>query len=235
LSGRPSISHDLLALDRAAGRLDLGDGAGGVGHEPVDLDALDDGDTLGLGLAGETLHRLDVEGEAALVLVQRDLEARRTPVGEQLEHVLADVVLAGDQRGGVADLLVATSDLGQVADLALGAEGDVADLVVVVRLGVGLPDLDVGGHQLGHGRLVVVVAHHTAGDARGAGGDARLVDDGDVGTGADAARLELLGEVIPGRQAVDAGADDQVLGGAGDGHDPEPLPVLAIRQQCCRR
>ncbi len=107
----------------------------------------------------------------------------------------------------VADALLAAGDLGQVGLLALRPERHVADRVVVVRRRVGLPDLDVGRHQLGHRRLEVVVAHDAAGDPGRAGRDTGLVDDQDVLARSLAPRLELLGEVVGGRQAVDARPD----------------------------
>jgi hypothetical protein len=75
--------------------------------------------------------------------------------------------------------------------------------VVAERLGIGLPDLDTGGHELLHRGLEVVVAHDAARDAGRAGGDARLVDDEDV--------LAVRGEVPGGGEAVHARADDEVL------------------------
>ena len=130
--------------------------------------------------AGQSLHRRHVVGEAALLLVQADVDALRPPVREHRQHVLAHLALADDQLGRVADVLLPLVDLGQVADLALGAQRAIADRVVAERLRILFPDLDVGGHQLAHRRLVVVVADDAAGDPGRAGPDARLVDDQDV-------------------------------------------------------
>ncbi|CAB5032386.1 unannotated protein [freshwater metagenome] len=85
--------------------------------------------------------------------------------------------LAGVQLGVVADPLLALKDLFKVAALRLRPKRDVAGAVVVERLGVCLPHLDAGCHQLGHRRLVVVVANDAAGDAGCARPDAALVDD----------------------------------------------------------
>src|SRR3546814_17499946 len=73
-------------------------------------------------------------------------------------------------------------------------------------------------HGLAHGRLEVVVAHDAAGDAAGPGGDAALVDDEDVLAAALAARRQRLGQVQRGREAVDAGADDDNAAAVGKRH-----------------
>ena len=119
----------------------------------------------------------------------------------------SDLLLADDQLRRVADPLLALVDGDQVAFLRRRAEGDVATAVVVEGLGVRFPDLDAGGHQLGHGRLEVVVADHPAGDPGGAGGHVGLVDHEHV--------VALLGEVPGGREAVNAGADDERGNGGG--------------------
>ena len=121
-----------------------------------------------------------------------------------------DLGLAGDELGAVADPLLALEGRGEVRLLHLRAQRDVADRVVVVRGGIRLPDLDARLHELAHRRLEVVVADDAAGDARGAGARLRLVEDDDVGARAGAAGAKLLGEVVGGREPVDAGADDDV-------------------------
>ena len=153
-------------------------------------------------LGREAEHRVAVVGEAARPLVQADAEPRGAPVVEERAHVRRDLGLAEDELRRVADLLLALVDGREVVDLGAVAEGDVPRAVVGERLRVGLPDLDARGHQLGHRGLEVVVAHDAAGDARGAGGDAGLVDDEDL--------LALLGEVPGGGEAVHARADDEV-------------------------
>jgi hypothetical protein len=110
--------------------------------------------------------------------------------------------LPQDQVGLVADALLALVHRGEVVLLRTVAERDVAGAVVVERLGVRLPDLHAGGHQLGHGGLEVVVAHYPAGDPGRAGGHAGLVDHQDL--------LAALGEVPGRREAVDAGPDHEV-------------------------
>jgi hypothetical protein len=67
--------------------------------------------------------------------------------------------------------------------------------------------------RLGH----VQVAHASARDARRARAGTGLVEDDDVGAGAAAARLELHREVPRRREAVDAGADDDITGGGRNG------------------
>ena len=79
------------------------------------------------------------------------------------------------------------------------------------------------GHQLAHGRLEVVVAHHAAGDAAGAGRDRGLVDHQDVLAAALALGFQLGGQVPGGRQAVNAGADDDGLDVRGQGHGTTPI------------
>src|SRR5262249_49418972 len=97
-------------------------------------------------------------------------------------------------------------------------ERDVADGVVVVGGRVGLPHLDAGLHQLAHRGLEVVVPDDAAGDARGARAGARLVEDHDVRARAEAARAQLLREVVGGREPVAPGSDDDEARLRGDAH-----------------
>ena len=80
----------------------------------------------------------------------------------------------------------------------------------MVRGRIGLPHLDARLHELAHRGLEVVVADDAARDPRRACARLRLVEDDDVGARAGAAGAELLREVVRGREAVDAGADDDV-------------------------
>ena len=98
--------------------------------------------------------------------------------------------------------------------------------MIGVGLGVALPHLDRMGHQLAHGGLEIIVAHHAAGDARGAGRDRRLVDDDDVGARALAGRFQHLGQMKGGAEAVDAGADNGVFGRLRDAHAGTPRQKL---------
>ena len=139
----------------------------------------------------------------------------RAPVREQLLHVRVDLGLAEVELRAVADPLVALEDLLEVALLHLRPERDVADAVVVVGLGVRLPDLDAGLHQLAHGGLEVVVADDPAGDPRRARSRCRLLEHDHVGSRALPALPELDGEVVGGREAVHAGADDDEAGRSG--------------------
>ncbi len=122
--------------------------------------------------------------------------------GKSSAHVVGHLGLPQDQVGLVADPLLALVDGREVVHLRAVAERDVAGAVVVERLGVGLPDLHAGGHQLGHRRLEVVVAHHAAGDAGGAGGHAGLVHHEHL--------LAAFGEVPGGGEAVNAGPDHEI-------------------------
>ena len=162
-----------------------------------------------LRLRGQAQHRLLVEGEPAGALVQADGQAGGAPVAVQRAHVLGDLLLADVQLGRVADPLLAFVDLDQIALLRRRTERDVAAAVVVERLRIRFPHLDAGRHQLGHRRLEVVVADHAARDPRRAGGDVGLVHDQHA--------LALLREVPGGREAVDAGADDEDGDGVGEG------------------
>ena len=204
-----SCSHG----DRALVRLHARDGVVVGEVDCRHLDAGEHAHARGLGLALQALHAVEVEREAALVLVQQRRHALRPPVGEELLHVRVDLGLALDQGRAVADLLLPLVRRREVAVHHRRAEGHVADGVVGVGLGVGLPDLDVGLHELAHGGLVVVVAHDAARDAGGARARLRLVEHDDVRARAEAAALELRGQVVGGREAVDAGADDEVAGG----------------------
>ena len=121
--------------------------------------------------------------------------------GEQAAHVRRHLGLARDQLRLVADPLLALEDRAEVVLLGAVAERDVARAVVGERLGVRLPDVHAGGHQLLHGRLEVVVAHDAAGDPGRAGRHAGLVHHEHL--------LAALGEVPGGREPVDACAYDE--------------------------
>ena len=87
--------------------------------EAGDLGVRQDLDALGEALVAKPEHRLHVEREPALVLVQADRHALRAPVREEPLHVGVDLGLAGDQLGAVADPLVALEDGRQVGLLRL--------------------------------------------------------------------------------------------------------------------
>ena len=145
--------------------------------------------------------------------------ALRAPVGEDLLHVGVHLGLAGDERRAVADRLLPLEGGREVGLLDGRPERHVADRVVGVGRGVGLPDLDARLHELAHRRLEVVVAHDAAGDARGPGARLRLLQDDHVRARAGAARAKLLREVVGGGEAVDPGSDDHEAGRGGQvGH-----------------
>ena len=104
LDPRADRDHHLVGGHRAAIGADAGDRTARVelkaGHRHPGLDA----HSLLAGQGGQPLHRLAVEGEAALTLVQADRQAGCAPVVEQPAHVLGDGTLADDQGGGVAEL-----------------------------------------------------------------------------------------------------------------------------------
>ena len=101
--------------------------------KPVTSTPSSDGDSLGEALVAQPEHGLDVEREAALVLVEADGHALRPPVGEERLHVRVDLGLARDQLRAVADPLLALVGRGEVGLLHGCTERDVADRVVVVR------------------------------------------------------------------------------------------------------
>ena len=183
------------------------------------LDARDQLRARRLGLGLHARDGVEVVREAALVLVQDRRHAARAPVGEDRLHVRVAGALAGHERRVVADLLLALVDGSEIGLLHLRPDRHVADRVVRVGGRIRLPDLDAGLHELLHGGLEVVVAHDAAGDAGRAGARVRLLEDHDVGTRALAARCQLLAEVVRRREAVQAGADDQVLRASGQHHE----------------
>src|SRR5439155_23809354 len=105
------------------------------------LDAGGNRHALGPALGGKTLYRRQVEGEAALPYVQANGDAAYAPVREERPHVTADLGGAEDELGAVADPLLPFVRRDQIRLLHAGAECDVADGVVVVGGGVGLPHL----------------------------------------------------------------------------------------------
>ncbi len=206
---RADGDHDLLDLDRAPVCAHRGDGAGLVAVEADDLDARGDLGARRLGEAGQALDRRAVVGEAARRLVQADRQPARPPVREQRAHVGVHRRLADDQLRGVAEALVPLEDLLQVGLLVLRTERDVPARVVTQGLGVLLPDLHAGGHQLAHRGLEVVVAHDAAGDAGRPRGHPGLVDHEHVGA--------ALRQVPGGGEAVHPRSDDEHVGLGRDG------------------
>ncbi len=219
LGPRPRCQDQLLTdRDRPLARDDRAHRLVRVELERLDLDACQDLHALGAALADEAHHGVLVEGESALVLVKERRDALRPPVRKEILHVGVDLALAGHEGRPIADPLLPLVGLGEIAVLHGRAERHVSDGVVVVRDRVGLPDLHARLHELGHRGLVVVVPDDPARDARGARARLRFLEHDDVGTRAETAGLELLGEVVAGRQAVDAGADDDVGRGCGKRH-----------------
>ena len=153
---------------------------------------------------------------------RQTLRPGRAPVGEEAAHVRRHLRLARDQLGLVADPLLALEDRAEVVLLGAVAERDVARAVVGERLGVRLPDVHAGGHQLLHGRLEVVVADHAAGDPGRAGRHAGLVHHEHL--------LAALGEVPGGREPVDACAYDEGAGGRAQPSVGGRLPALEHRR-----
>ena len=100
----------------------------------------------------------------------------------------------------------------------LGADLHIADRVEAVGIHVAFPDLDALRHQLAHGRLEVIVAHHAAGDAGGPGGDTGFVEHQNIGAGTSAPGLKFKRQMIGGAEAMDAGADDDVFRVGGKCH-----------------
>ena len=220
LRPRAGCDDDLLAdHDRALVGLDRRDAVVRAELEARDLGVLEDADSLREALVAKTHDRLGVEREPALVLVQADGDALRAPVGEEPLHVRVDLGLAEDEVGAVPDALVPLVDGGEIAVLDCRPERDVADAVVVIGDGVGLPDLDARLHQLGHRGLEVVVADDATGDAGRAGAGGGLLHDDDVRSRALAAPAQFDGKVVRGREAVHAGSDDDVARSGGLLHE----------------
>jgi hypothetical protein len=109
-----------------------------------------------------------------------------------------------------------------VVGLLVGlADRDVAHLLEAEIDRVRLPDVDRVAEDRVQRAGHVEVADAAAGDSGGAGAWAGLVEQQHVGALAAAGALQLHGEVPGGREAVHAGADDDVAGMGGeavDGH-----------------
>ena len=210
--------HHEVAVDAAAIGDHRLDRAAGILVEAGHLDAGDDAHALVLRLPGQAVDRLGVVGVAAALLVQHRGDALGLPVVEQPLHVGHAVGLALDEHRFVADVLLLAGDRGDVLVHHLGADLHVADRVVAEGGRVALPYRDAVRHQAAHRRLEVVVADDAAGDARGTGGDRRLVEHQDVPAAAQPAPAQVLGEVPGGAEAVDAGADDDIVDMRRKGH-----------------
>ena len=211
----PDRDDDLIALDRSPVRDDAGDRVGiAAALEARDLHAGHDAHAPGLRLAGQAIDGSGIVGIAALLLVQDGGDALRAPVGQQALHVGHAVLPALDEIGLVADRLLLLVDAGHILAHRLVADLHVADRVVAERLRIGFPDLDAVRHQLAHGGLEIIVAHHAAGNAAGPRGDRGLVEHQDVGPAAPAVALgcKAFGQPPRGGQAVDSRADDDIAG-----------------------
>ena len=108
-------------------------------------------------------------------------------------HVLIAVFTAFDKHRLVADVFLLAGDAGHIFAHGFGADLHVAHAVVAVGFGIAFPNAHTVGHEFAHGGLKIIVAYHSAGDARGAGGDAGFVDNQNVGAGALAAGFEFKG------------------------------------------
>ena len=182
------------------------------------FDAGDDLHALRGRLFCESLDRGHVVRVTAALLVQYRRDVARLPVVEDALHVCERFTLALDERRFVADrflLLVDRRDL-RVHDIR--ADLHVADRMIAVGLGVALPDRHAMRHQLAHRRLIVVVADDAARDPGGARADVGLVEHDDaraVRSDGLSSRAQAPREMQAGGQAVDAGADDDVVGFSG--------------------
>ena len=83
--------------------------------------ALENEDAFLQTLVAQSEHRLDVEREASLVLVEADRDALRAPVGEEPLHMRVDLGLADDELGAVADPLLSLERRRKIGLLHLAA------------------------------------------------------------------------------------------------------------------
>ena len=154
----------MVYLDHAAVGHYVGHGTA-VDHQLGDHGVGHHAHALGLGLRKQGLDGGHIVGVAALLLVQDAGDAGGPPVAEDALHVVEGGLLAVDEHRLVSDRLLLLVDRGHVVTHLGVGDLEVADGVVLERLGVRLPHLDGVGHELAHGRLEVVVADHAAGDA----------------------------------------------------------------------
>ena len=92
-------------------------------------------------------------------------DALGLPITEVLLHVLRAVCLAFDKGRFITNVFLLLSDAGHVFVHDFWADLHVSHSVVVKRVRVGFPDINTVRHKLAHGRLVIVITHHAAGDA----------------------------------------------------------------------
>ena len=111
----------------------------------------------------------------------------------------------------IADCLLLGGDLHYVLAHGFGADLHITGIVEVIGLRVALPKINAFRHQLAHGRLEVIIADHAAGDARRPGGNAALIDHQNIFAATPAARFQRRRQMIGGAQAVNAGANNEVL------------------------
>src|SRR5205085_8489970 len=131
-------------------------------------------------------------------------------VGQDRLHVARAVLLACDDLRLVADLSVSPGDGHQVFRLRGRYGRNVPDGMIAEHVAMLLPDADGEAHDLVHGRLIVEVAHDPAGDARGAGPDARLLQQHDIGATALALLASRTPKMVSRAQAMNACADHHV-------------------------
>ena len=226
----PEVAHpgagaddQLVAGDAPLVGLDGGHGLGVVAElEAGDGDAGDHPHAQRLGLVRQAVDGGGVVGVAALLLVQHRGDALGLPVIEEALHVALGLRRALDEDRVVADGLLLAVDRGDVFVHHLRGDLHVADGVIAEGLGIALPDRHRVCHELAHGRLEVVIAHHPAGDAAGPGGDAALVDHQDIPAAALPPRFQRLCQVPGGRETVDAGTDDHGAAAVGKRHGTPP-------------
>src|SRR5918998_2899849 len=96
------------------------------------------------------------------------------------------------------------------------------------RFRVRLPDRDRMGHQFAHRRLEVVVTDRTAGDPRGARGDAGLVEHDHVLARAAPPGPQFSCQVPGSAQAMNPGPDNNVRRCRGQLHLLEQSHYLAV-------
>ena len=169
---RARAEDHIVAFDTALVGEHGGDGAAVVAElQARHLHPFEDAHAGTRRFGREPVHGGDVVGIPALLLVQNGGDAFGLPVAEQALHVSVGGLCTLDEGGRIADGLLLLVDGGNALAHDLGADLHVADRVIVIGLGIALPDGDRMRHQLAHRRLEVVVADDAAGDARGAGRD----------------------------------------------------------------
>ena len=102
---------------------------------------------------------------SAAFLMKNRGDAFGAPIAENFFHIGMAIRFAFDEIGIVANGFSLLVNLRDILMHIFRRDLHVANSVVLKGFGMRFPMTHRMGHQLAHGGLVVIIAHHTTGDA----------------------------------------------------------------------